>query len=144
MRRSYVAGMTSLTKGHPTTAAVVAALLLALALATVGALGSPSAGPLAPAVAKADDDDNRGERRINRFAGKGKKACAAAKRRTGGGICTRVIEDRDDSERYEVAVRTRTYRYEIDLSRTYRVLGVDRDRIDDHDDDDDDDDNDDD
>ena len=132
--------MTSLTKFPHITALVVGALLLALALATVGALGSPSLGPLAATVAKADDDDNRGERRINRFKGNGKRACAAAKRRAGGGICTRVIEDRDDRERYEVKVRTRSYHYEIDLSRSFRVLDVDRDRIGGDDDDDDDDD----
>lgn len=134
--------MTSLTKVHNITALAVAALLLAIALATVGAFASPPGGPFAAAVAKADDDDDhRGDRRINPFAGNGEKACAVAKRRTDGGSCTRVIEDRDDRERYEVTVRTRSYRYEIDLARNFRVLDVDRDRIagDNHDNDDDDD-----
>ena len=85
--------------------------------------------PFTAAVAQADDGDDAGERRISRFAGNGRKACAAAKRRTRGGICLRVIEDRDDRERYEVTIRKASYRYEIDLSRSFRVLDVDRDRI---------------
>lgn len=117
------------------------ALLLALAITAVGMSQGSQGGPFTAAMANADDDDDRGERRINRTTGRGLRACQAAKRRIGGGICTRVIEDRDDRERYEVSLRKGAYRYEIDLSRTYRVLDVDRDRIggssDDNDDDND-------
>lgn len=116
-------------------------LLLALGLFAASASSTIPAGPLGAVVAQADDDDDDGERRINRFAGNGRKACAAAVRRAGGGSCTRVIEDRDDRERYEVSVRRGSLRYEIELSRTFRVLDVDRDRVgDDNDDDDNDDD----
>lgn len=131
-------GMTSTTKFHTIGALAVAALLLAAALVAIGVFPASSGSPLTAAVAQADDGDDAGERRISRFAGNGRKACAAAKKRTRGGICLRVIEDRDDRERYEVTIRKGSYRYEIDLSRTFRVLDVDRDRIggDDNDDDD--------
>ena len=133
--------MTSTTKFHNIAAPAVGALLLAAALVAIGLFSAQSSNPLSAAVAQADDGDDAGERRISRFAGSGRKACTAAKKRTNGGICLRVIEDRDDRERYEVAIRKGSYRYEIDLSRTFRVLDVDRDRIggDDNDDDSDDD-----
>jgi hypothetical protein len=121
--------MTSLTKVHNIGALAVAALLLAAAVVVVGLFSAQSGGPVGVSVAHADEGDDKGERAINRFRGNGRKACSAAKKRTRGGICTRVVEDRDDRERYEVSVRTRSYRYKIDLSRSFRVLDVDRDRI---------------
>lgn len=129
--------MTSHKKSHNTAAIVLAALLLAAALVAVGLFSAQSSSPFTTAVAHGDDGDDAGERRINRFAGNGRRACAAAKNRTKGGTCTRVVEDRDDRERYEVAIRKGNYRYEIDLSRTFRVLDVDRDRIGGNDNDDD-------
>ena len=121
--------MTSLKKVHNIGALAFAALLLAAAVVAVSLFSAQSGSPVGVSIAQADEGDDKGERAINRFRGNGRKACAAAKQRTRGGICTRVVEDRDDRERYEVSVRTRSYRYKIDLSRNFRVLEVDRDRI---------------
>ena len=101
--------------------------LLAVALLGASMLSPPSAGPFATAAAAADD---RNERRINRFRGAGLRACAVAKRRAGrGSTCTKVVHRPRARKRYEVTLRRGSYRYEVDLSRTFRVLDVDRDRI---------------
>jgi hypothetical protein len=118
-------------------AAALCALVFGASLAALPG----AAGPLTPPVASADSGDDAGERRINRTKGRGLRACRAARARAGGGTCTRVVLDDDDRERYEVVVLRGGFRYEIDLSRTYRVLDVERERIDDDDDDDGDDDN---
>ena len=122
-------GMTSLTKVHSIGALALAALLLAGALVAIGLFSTQSSSPVGAPVAQADEGDDKGERRISRFKGNGRKACAVAKKRTRGGSCRRVVEDRDDRERYEVTIRKGAYRYKIDLSRSFRVLDVDRDRI---------------
>lgn len=122
-------GMTSLTKVHNIGALALAALLLAGAVVAIGLFSTQSGSPVGASVAQADEGDDKGERRISRFSGNGRKACAAAKNRTRGGSCRRVVEDRDDRERYEVTIRKGAYRYKIDLSRSFRVLEVDRDRI---------------
>jgi hypothetical protein len=108
-----------------------AAALCALAFGVSLAALPGAAGPLTPPSASADTGDDAGERRINRTKGRGLRACRAARARAGGGICTRVVLDDDDRERYEVRVLRGGFRYEIDLSRTYRVLEVERERIDD-------------
>lgn len=41
----------------------------------------------------------------------------------------RVVEDRDDRERYEVTIRKGAFRYKIELSRSFRVLEVNPDRV---------------
>ena len=118
--------------------------LLALAIAglvAIAALAGVSAGglngALGPAVARADGDDSC-ERVISRHRGRGATAARVARRRVGGGRVRRVTEDRCDRERYEVIIRKGNYRYEVELSKRFRVLDIDRDRIGDDDDNDDD------
>jgi len=112
-------------------------IVLVAGVCAAALLGVPAPGvPANPAVAAADEGDDAGERRIDRTKGRGLRACRVARRRAGGGVCRRVIEDRDDRERYEVTIRRGVWRYEIDLSRRYRVLEVDRERVGGGDDDD--------
>ena len=127
------------TNLNKTPLALLLAALLAFTVFAAAAVGTSGTGqPLGAGVALADDDDDdSGERRISRFSGRGLRAARVAKRRVGGGKVRKVIYDADDRERYEVTVRRGAYRYEVDLSRKFKVLDVDRDRVGDDDDDDD-------
>lgn len=102
----------------------------ALALLCSGAVA------LAPAAAEARRGDDDG-RRISRFAGAGKRACTVAKRQVGrGSSCLRVRKHAhdDDGAIYEVDVRRRGARWEVDLTARFRVVDVSRDDRDDRDD----------
>lgn len=95
-------------------AAVVLALL-------AGAAAVPSAD------ARRGDDDGRA---ISRFEGAGKRACDVAKRRVGrGSTCLSVRKHArdDDGSVYEVDVRRRGARWEVDLTARFRVVDVSRD-----------------
>lgn len=101
-----------------------------------------AASLLLSAPALADD------RRISATSGPGKQAADAAKQRVGGGKVLRVRVDDDDDprERYRVDIRRRAasgrvFKYEVDVSASFRVTDVERERFgsddghDDHDDD---------
>jgi hypothetical protein len=83
---------------------------------------------LAPAAeARRGDDDGR---LISRFSGSGKRACAVAKQRVGGGsacLSVRKHARDDDGSVYEVDVRRRGARWEVDLTARFRVVDVSRD-----------------
>lgn len=83
---------------------------------------------LAPAAdARRGEDDGQ---RISRFGGEGRRACAVATRRVGrGAACLAVrrhARDKDGSI-YEVDVRRRGARWEVDLTARFRVVEVSRD-----------------
>jgi len=91
---------------------------------------------LAPSAADARRGDDDGPR-INRFQGAGKRACAVATRRVGrGSTCLSVRRHArdDDGAVYQVDVRRRGARWEVDLTARFRVVDVSRDD-DDRDDD---------
>jgi hypothetical protein len=108
--------------------AALATLLLAAGAAPAGAATAP---PTATTAAPSGGSNDGVERRINRFRGRGLRACRVARRRVGGGRCTRVTETVGARERYEARILRGAFRYDVHLSRLYRVLEVERERIDD-------------
>lgn len=93
------------------------------------ALLSCAALAVAPAVADARRGEDDG-RPISRFAGSGKRACAIAKQRIGSGsscLSVRKHARDDDGSVYEVDVRRRGARWEVDLTAAFRIVDVSRD-----------------
>lgn len=100
-----------------------------LAAALAVALTAAMAVALVPSASA----DGNNDRRISATSGAGLKAANVAKKRVGGGAVRSVRLDTDSADRYEVVVRRGTFVYDVDLSRTFKVRDIDRDRVGGHD-----------
>lgn len=75
--------------------------------------------------------------RISKSSAEGQKVIDAARDRVQGGTVVRIERDDDDraSKRYRIDIRKGRWMYEIDVSASFRVSEVERERRGAHDDD---------